>query len=174
MSIRLIKPSQEHMERASAFRQEFLDHGETIINGSEMLDSIDSYDEWLHNIRKNSNPETVDPDWVLTDTFFAVNEAGEIIGIVDFRHELKGFLVDFGHCGYSVRPSERRKGYATKILAQILLIAKEAGLPSLQLSVERTNIPSVKTIVRNGGMLERSFVYNGETADVYRIDLKQE
>lgn len=47
---------------------------------------------------------------VVTDTYFAVNETGRIAGIVDLRHELKGFLLDFGNSGYSVRPSERRIG----------------------------------------------------------------
>lgn len=64
-------------------------------------------------------------------------------------HELKGFLVDFGHTGYSVRPSERKKGYATQMLSLIMQVAKEAGLAHLQLSVERTNEPSVKTIIRD-------------------------
>ena len=171
MNICLVKPTEEHKEKALAFRQEFFDCGENVINGSEMLDGIRSYEEWLWNIRRNADPSTVNADWVLTDTYFAVDEGGTIIGIIDFRHELKGFLTNFGHCGYSVRPSERKKGYATEMLSQIIRIAGEAGLPSLQLSVERTNIPSVKTIIRNGGILERSFEYNGETADVYRIEL---
>ena len=85
----------------------------------------------------------------VTDTFFAVDESGKIVGIIDFRHELKGFLVDFGHTGYSVRPSERKKGYATQMLSLIMQVAKEAGLAHLQLSVEHTNEPSVKTIIRD-------------------------
>ncbi|MDD5899286.1 MAG: GNAT family N-acetyltransferase [Lachnospiraceae bacterium] len=85
----------------------------------------------------------------VTDTFFAVDESGKIVGIIDFMHELKGFLVDFGHTGYSVRPSERKKGYATQMLSLIMQVAKEAGLAHLQLSVERTNEPSVKTIIRD-------------------------
>ena len=89
--------------------------------------------------------------------------------MIDLRHELNGFLKDFGHSGYSVRPSERRKGYATRMLEMIREVAKNAGLPSLQLSVERTNEPSVKTIVKNGGVYERSFEHEGEAADVYRI-----
>lgn len=173
MNIYLIRPAAEHRGKAEAFKKEFFDYGEKVINGSEMLDTIDDYDEWLRNVQKNADPAAVNPDWVLTDTFFAVNDAGEIVGIIDFRHELKGFLKDFGHCGYSVRPGERKKGYATAMLSRILCIAREAGLSSLQLSVERTNTPSVKTIIRNGGTLERSFEYRGETADIYRITFEK-
>lgn len=171
MSINLVRPTLKHKENALEFKKEFLEHGENVINGSEMLDNMDSYDNWLNSVLNNANPDKVNPDWVLTDTFFAVDDAGRIIGIVDFRHELKGFLVDFGHTGYSVRPTERRKGYATEILSQIKQIAKEAGLSALQLSVERKNEPSVKTILKNGGKLQRSFEYEGEMADVYLIEL---
>lgn len=171
MSINLVRPTLKHKENALEFKKEFFEHGENVINGSEMLDNMDSYDNWLNSVLNNANPDKVNPDWVLTDTFFAVDDAGRIIGIVDFRHELKGFLVDFGHTGYSVRPTERRKGYATEILSQIKQIAKEAGLSALQLSVERKNEPSVKTILKNGGKLQRSFEYEGEMADVYLIEL---
>lgn len=171
MSINLVRPTLKHKENALEFKKEFLEHGENVINGSEMLDNMDSYDNWLNSVLNNANPDKVNPDWVLTDTFFAVDDAGKIIGIVDFRHELKGFLVDFGHAGYSVRPTERRKGYATEILSKIKQIAKEAGLSALQLSVERKNEPSVKTILKNAGKLQRSFEYEGEMADVYLIEL---
>jgi len=99
------------------------------------------------------------------------DENEKIIGIIDLRHELKGFLVDFGHSGYSVRPSERRKGYATQMLAEIICVARESGMENLQLSVERSNEPSIKTIIKNGGIHDRSFEFENEIADVYNIDL---
>ena len=108
---------------------------------------------------------------LLTDTFFAVDENERIVGIIDLRHTLNDFLKDFGNSGYSVRPSERRKGYATEMLRQVLQVAKQAGLQEVHLSVERNNEPSVKTIVRNGGTYERSFEFEGEEADIYRIVL---
>lgn len=169
MNLILVRPTQDHKESALEFKKEFFDYGEKVINGSEMLDNMDSYEKWLSSVETNANPNLVSPDWVLTDTYFAVDESDKIVGIIDFRHELKGLLVDFGHCGYSVRPSERKKGYATKMLSLILQVAKKAGLTYLLLSVERTNEPSVKTIIKNGGKYERSFEYEGEAADVYRI-----
>lgn len=171
MDIRFERPTIEHKEAALDFKKEFKDNGENVINGSEMLDNIGSYEEWLTSVTANVSPETVNPQWVVTDTFFAVDESDKIIGIIDFRHELNDFLKDFGNTGYSVRPSERRKGYATRMLAMLLHVAKDAGLDSLQLSVERTNEPSVKTIVSNGGKYERSFIFEEEKADIYRIIL---
>ncbi|MBE6753643.1 MAG: GNAT family N-acetyltransferase [Ruminococcaceae bacterium] len=170
--IKLVVPTIEMKEEALAYRQEHFDSGESVINGSELFDKTDSYEQWLGKVTANANPATVDPNWVLTDTFFAVEEeTGEIVGIIDLRHTLKGFLADFGHSGYSVRPSRRRKGIATEMLRQLIGIAKQAGLTELQLSVKRGNIPSVKTIEKNGGRYVRSFEYDGEKADVYKINL---
>lgn len=171
MKIEFVKPTLEHKKEAMEFKKSFLDAGEKVINGSEMLDCMESYEEWLAHITMNASAETVNPDWVVTDTFFVLDKNRKIVGIVDFRHELKGFLVDFGHCGYSVRPEERNRGYATEILGDIIKIAKEQGLDSINISVERSNVPSVKTIIKNGGKYKRSFEFQGEFADVYEISL---
>lgn len=169
MNIRLVIPKKEYEEKAIDFKNEFILNGENVINGSEMLDNIEEYDIWLASVTNNARKETVNPDWVLTDTFLAVDVNDKIIGIIDLRHELKGFLVDFGNSGYSVRPSERKKGYATEMLGLLIEYVKQTGMTSLQLSVEKSNEPSVKTIVKNGGVYERSFYFEGEQADVYRI-----
>lgn len=171
MSIRLIRPTAQLKNQALEYRQEHFDNNEMIINGSELLDKTDSYEEWLNSVTANTRSETVNSDWVVTDTFFAVNDEGHIVGIIDLRHSLNEFLKDLGNCGYSVRPSERNKGYATEMLRQILEVAKEAGLEEIHLSVEKDNEPSIKTILKNGGKYERSFEYDGDLADIYRIVL---
>ena len=150
--IQLVRPTEELKEQALEFKQEFFDHGEFVINGSELFDKTDDYTEWCRSIDANTKEETVSPDWVVTDTFFAVDDNERIVGIIDLRHTLNDFLKDLGNCGYSVRPSERRKGIATEMLRQLL-----------------DNEPSVKTIIRNGGVYERSFEFDGEQADIYRI-----
>lgn len=170
--IKLEVPSVEHKKRAIEYRNEHFASGEKVINGSELFDQIENYEEWLARVNANASAQTVDPNWVVTDTFFAVeSETGEIVGIIDFRHQLKGFLKDFGHCGYSVRPSCRNRGYATQMLKILLAVAKNAGLSQLQLSVEENNAPSVRTIVKNGGKKVRSFQFEGGIADVYLVDL---
>ena len=170
--IQLINPSKELEQQALEYRKEHFDFGESVINGSELFDKIDDYNEWLNKVILNSNIETVSADWVLTDTFFAVRESdGKIVGIIDLRYQLNDFLKDFGHCGYSVRPTERNKGYATEMLAQICQKAKAYGLKRLQLSVEKSNIPSIRTILKNGGQYSRSFCFGEEIADIYLIDL---
>lgn len=88
------------------------------------------------------------------------------------RHTLNDFLKDLGNCGYSVRPLERKQGYAAEMLRQLLLVArKAAGILKLHLSVERDNTASVKVIRKNGGLYERSFTFENTIADIYTIAL---
>ena len=90
MSIRLVVPTREHEEKAIDFKNEFIRNGETVINGSEMLDHIEEYDIWLASVTNNAKKETVNPDWVLTDTFFALDDNDKIIGTQSYSCLLDG------------------------------------------------------------------------------------
>lgn len=168
----LIVPNKELESKAIAYKEEHFSCGETVINGSEMWDNMDTYSEWLEMVTKNADVETYNQDWVLTDTFFAMRQSDKkIIGIIDFRHSLNEFLKDFGHIGYSVCPLERQKGYASEMLRQVLAIAKEQGLPEVFLSYMKGNVPSRKTILNNGGQYLRDFTFNNEVGEVFKIVL---
>ena len=169
--IRLIRPTKQLKEKAIEFKNEFIANGENVINGSELFDKTDDYGEWLNSVTANTNAKTVNPKWVITDTFFALDENGKVVGIIDLRHSLNDFLKNMGNCGYSVRPSERRKGYATEMLKQIIKHAGTIGMRELYIAVEQKNDPSIKTILKNGGVFERSFVFENEAASIYRIKL---
>ena len=55
------------------------------------------------------------------------------------------------------------------MLRQLLQVAKKAGIKEVHISVEKDNIASVKTIQKNGGIYERSFSFQGNMADIYKI-----
>ena len=104
---------------------------------------------------------------------------GEICGVIGFRWAARGEPElpphVLGHIGYAVAPWKRGQGYATRALALILPVAREMGLPWVELTTDEGNLASQKTIVRNGGRLvgpfEKAAAYGGGQALRYRIDL---
>ena len=168
--IKLVKVSSDYKNEIMNFKKEFMDSSENTIPGGELLDKIDNIDEWLEYVIKNSNSSTVSKDWITTDTYLAF-ESGHPVGIICLRHELNDFLNDFGHIGYSVRPSQRKKGYATKMLGLILERARQIGLDEVKLSSMHDNKASIKTILKNKGQYESSYDYLGSKVDLFIIKL---
>lgn len=170
--LELVFPKEEMETKALNFKKEFTDNGEKTINGSYKLDMDKySYLEWLQIIKDNLNKETVNPKFGFSHTLFAVRNDGEIIGIVNFRHTLTDFYKDLGHIGYSVRPSERKKGYATEILKQALDFAKNQGLTKVFLTCKKDNEASKKTILKNRGVFNRTFAKNEIEYEEYYISI---
>lgn len=168
--IKLVTPSYELKDQIIDFKEEFIRNNENIIPGSELLDNTSSFDEWIEYVSKNASPFAVSKDWVVTDTFLAIDNK-LIVGIISLRHELNDFLKDFGNIGYSVRPSCRCKGYATAMFKEVLKIAKKYELKELQLSTEKDNIASIKIIEKNNGRYIRNFNYQNHEFNVYKIEL---
>jgi predicted acetyltransferase len=80
-----------------------------------------------------------------------------------------------GHIGYAVVSWKRRRGYATAALAQMLPLARERGLPYVEITTNADNVASQKVILANGGVLVEEFeklqVNGGGPALRFRIDL---
>ncbi len=175
VEIELQLPTHQHKNGAEEFKQEFFHNNESIIHGSALFDQM-NYEDWLANTVKNQSPETVSEDWVVTTTFFAVRKADKkIVGMVDIRHNLEhDFLAGFaGHIGFSVRPSERKKGYATKILALGISYAKTLNLEKVMLGCFADNLSSIRTIEKCGGVLTQvKPFHDGRTVNIYWIHLQ--
>ncbi len=158
--------------KALEFKSEFFENGEQTINGSYKLDMDRyTYSEWLQIIRDNLDKDKVNPKFGFSHTLFAINKDKKIIGIVNFRHVLTDFYKNSGHIGYSVRPLERKKGYATEILRQTLDYAKKQGLSEVFLVCKRDNEASKKTIIKNNGSLIRTFFDSEIEYQEYRIGI---
>jgi predicted acetyltransferase len=80
-----------------------------------------------------------------------------------------------GHVGYGVVPWKRGRGYAKTALAQILPLARERGLPYVEITTEADNIASQRVILANAGVLVERFrqpqAHGGADAMRFRIDL---
>ena len=92
----------------------------------------------------------------MPSTFLFAFNGPRIVGRGSIRHELNDFLFRVGgHIGYTVVPEFRRRGYATQILRQLLTIARERfGLARVLVTCDDDNIGSIRTIEKNGGVLE--------------------
>lgn len=97
-------------------------------------------------------------------------DSGRLLGLIQIRLALKGYLVDFGgHIGYSVRPSERRKEYAKTMLKAALNICRNEGLSRVLITCLEDNIGSAKTIESCGGIFEKT-VYDDMN---YKANMKR-
>lgn len=106
-------------------------------------------------------------------TFFCLDEERNIIvGAVNIRHCLNEHLLAHGgHIGDGIRPSERRKGYATQMVRLALEECKKNGIKKVLMVCDKDNTGSVKSIKKNGGILENENIENGKVEQRYWIDL---
>ena len=170
--MKLIFPTIEYMEAALDFRQEHFDCGETVIHGDGGLDTAVTYEGWLESVR-NAVIQNISEERVPATIFFGVHK-DRIVGIIQIRYRLnKRLLESYGHIGYNIRPSERRKGYATRMLNLALEVCRGLGLRSVLISCDKDNIASIKTIQKVGGVFERAFLeQGGETVHQYWISIE--
>ncbi len=74
---------------------------------------------------------------------------------VSIRHELNEFLRTLGgHIGYCVLPAYRRRGYATEILRQSLIVARSLGIDRVLITCDDDNAGSIRVIESCGGKLD--------------------
>lgn len=170
-------PGKEYEERACAYIQEFTNCGSQV-NGSGALDRYlatgKGYDAWLQKVRAAADIANVPAGFVPGFTYFYLREEDEkIIGMINLRLYLNDFLRrEGGHIGYSIRPSERRRGYGTQMLKEALSFFFPLTGGPVIISCDRDNPASAGVIKNCGGVLEAEFYSEnfGEIIQRYRID----
>ena len=114
------------------------------------------FDYYLDNLEYDQPEDGKVPDSV----FFLLDvERDRLLGAVNIRHFLNDYLLQYGgHIGDGIRPSERRKGYATEMIRLSLEECKKLGIDRVLMVCDKANIGSARSIVKNGGILENEFI----------------
>lgn len=174
---KLVYPEIKYKDLAFDYIKEF--KGE-VVNGSGALDLYlregRSYEEWLEKLEV-SRTRIASEEKVPSVTYFLMNnKESKIYGMINIRLALNKKLRESnGNIGYSIRPSERRKGYNKINLYLGLKVCKKHGLDKVMIDCDRENLGSKKTILSLGGEYEREY-YSQEyktIVEVYWINVQK-
>ena len=111
---------------------------------------------WVAQLRDQEAGRNIAPDRVPCTSRWIVRE-GEIVGVINLRHELNDLLLAWGgHIGYAVRTSARRQGIATRALALMLGEAARLGINPVLVTCDEDNVGSRRTIEGAGGVYDGS------------------
>lgn len=154
----LTKPTIELQKEYLSFYQEWQESGEAMIPWVISKDPSD-FQGMIQFLTDNEKGENIPKNWVPDSTYWLVDGDKRVIGAVNIRHQLTEKLMNSGgHIGYGIRPSERRKGYATQLLRLSLEKAREIGINKALVVCDEVNVASAKTIMNNGGIPDHNFI----------------
>ena len=170
MKLKLVKLERKYRRHLEEMLEEWYGSGEKIVPYSIRRLDYRDFEHYLQNLEIQDDSPGIVPD----STFFCLDETQDIfVGAVNIRHFLnEALLLNGGHIGDGVRPSQRRKGIATAMIALALEECRKLGLDRVLMVCDKENIGSAKSIQKNGGILENEVVVNGVIEQRYWIDLR--
>lgn len=168
----LVKPGLSYADEITKYREESLKEN-PLINGSAGLNNFSSIEDWLEELKKRSSEDTVPKGLVPSSTYLGIREKDNyIVGMIDIRHYLNEYLTQVGgNIGYSVRKSERNKGYAKQMLKLALEKCKELKIKKVLITCDEDNIASEKVILSANAKFEDIRCIDGENKKRFWIDL---
>ena len=166
----LIDPAVELDEEYRAFIAEF-DDGPGMGGGRRIKDD-ETFAQFVRRLMDGAAGIGIPDDHVPCNVYWLVR-GNRVLGNCSLRHRLTERLRDYGgHIGYSVRPSERRKGYGTLMLRLALAKARQRGIARVLVTCDKDNIASARVIQANGGVLDSEGVdpHDGKPTQRYWIE----
>lgn len=169
MNIKLVKLSYEYKQQLFDMMDEWLSLEKRFSPYMIRRKDYHDFDYYLSHLEIKEEENGRVPD----STFFCFDVDRNIfVGAVNIRHYLnESLLFDGGHIGDGIRPSERRKGYATAMIGLALEECKKLGIAKVLMVCDKNNIGSSKSIIKNGGILENEIESNGVLQQRYWINL---
>lgn len=151
----LMRPTSAYAGQLAEYRQAFLDAGSSM-DGCGPLRNFEDMDAYIQICRDYEDPRTTPAHLVPATQFLFIRKCdNKLLGMLQVRHCFNDFLEKYaGHIGYSVIPSERRKGYAKEMLKMALPFCREIGMDKVLISCVDGNIGSERAILANGGIYE--------------------
>ena len=168
-NIELMQPTPALKAALQAMAEEYREYGENRHQGL-----LDDFEGSIRKLEESSRGRNLPAGYVPATTFFLVRSGQTILGRSSLRHRLTPALEhEGGHIGYDVRPSQRRKGYGTLILALTLEKAREMGLTRVLVTCDTDNVASRRIIQKNGGKFQDEVISerSGKPVCRYWIDL---
>jgi len=157
--IKLVEINKEYAKQIEEFKEEILNSndGYDSFAGCLGLEESKTGLEWVEKcINRKNLPIDNKEGRVPSTVYLAINDNNRLVGIIDLRHHINHPILGTwgGHCGYSVRPSEREKGYAKEMLRLNLANARLMGIDNLLVTCSEVNSASERVIRSNGGVYE--------------------
>lgn len=154
MDLKLILPTKKYYEQILKYKQDFF-KANSSFDGTNTL-KTDDVDTWLLKCKEHRKGKNLPIGFVPATQYISVRKIDDkIVGMLQIRHELSDFLLNFGgHIGDSIAVDERGKGYGKEILKLGLQKCKKFGINKVLVTCKDTNIASRKCILANGGIFE--------------------
>ena len=173
--IKLVLPVAKYSSQIMSFKHELIESSESdSFAGCGDLQRCNSAEEWLEILESRKKSETTPKGSVPSNTYLAIRIVDDkLVGIIDLRHHIDHPILSVwgGHIGYTVRPSERGKGYAKEMLRLNLLNCASLGIRKVLITCSSHNTASEKTILANGGVFEKEIIVDGDKIKRYWISV---